>query len=107
MPLHPNQLAEIEALRVNTQPTLRAVAAGMEVRLHTAYKVLDHGLPHMNLRAATYLLWYRKILDVLLHAIFDLKRCFLKVFSKIGTYTRTFEGLRAIIEERHIATCHA
>ncbi|MCV6823809.1 MULTISPECIES: FAD-dependent thymidylate synthase [Halocynthiibacter] len=43
MPLSPEQLAEIEALRGNPQPTLRAVAPGMEKHLYTAQEVLDHG----------------------------------------------------------------
>ena len=30
MPLHPDQQAEIDALRANPQPTLRATAPGME-----------------------------------------------------------------------------
>ncbi|MEY8118200.1 FAD-dependent thymidylate synthase [Falsihalocynthiibacter sp. BN13B15] len=43
MPLSPEQLAEIEALRASPQPTLRAVAPGMEKHLYTAQEVLDHG----------------------------------------------------------------
>ncbi|MDE0590172.1 FAD-dependent thymidylate synthase [Halocynthiibacter sp. C4] len=43
MPLSQEQLAEIEALRGNPQPTLRAVAPGMEKHLYTAQEVLDHG----------------------------------------------------------------
>jgi thymidylate synthase (FAD) len=43
MPMTPEQQAEIEALRANPQPTLRAVAPGMEGHLYTAYDVLDHG----------------------------------------------------------------
>jgi len=43
MPLSPEQEAEIAALRANPQPTLRAVAPGMEGHLYTAYPVLDHG----------------------------------------------------------------
>ena len=43
MPLSPEQLAEIEALRANPQPTLRAVAPGMEQHLYKAQEVLDHG----------------------------------------------------------------
>jgi len=43
MPLTPEQIAEIEALRANTQPTLRAVSQGMEAHLYKAYDVLDHG----------------------------------------------------------------
>jgi thymidylate synthase (FAD) len=44
MPLTPDQLAEIEAQRGQTAPTLRATAPGMEKRLYTAHPVLDHGL---------------------------------------------------------------
>ncbi|MGB4111406.1 MAG: FAD-dependent thymidylate synthase, partial [Yoonia sp.] len=43
MPLTPDQLAEIDALRANPQPTLRAVAPGMEDHLYKAHEVLDHG----------------------------------------------------------------
>ncbi|MGH1330839.1 MAG: FAD-dependent thymidylate synthase [Paracoccaceae bacterium] len=43
MPISPEQQAEIDALRANPQPTLRAVAPGMEGHLYTAYDVLDHG----------------------------------------------------------------
>ncbi len=43
MPLTPDQLAEIDALRANPQPTLRAVAPGMEAHLYKAHEVLDHG----------------------------------------------------------------
>lgn len=43
MPLSPEQQAEIDALRANPQPTLRAVAPGMEKHLYTARPVLDHG----------------------------------------------------------------
>ena len=43
MPLTPDQLAEIDALRGNPQPTLRAVAPGMEAHLYKAHEVLDHG----------------------------------------------------------------
>lgn len=43
MPLSAEQLAEIEELRANPQPTLRAVAPGMEKHLYTAQEVLDHG----------------------------------------------------------------
>ncbi|GAA0286572.1 FAD-dependent thymidylate synthase [Rhodovulum strictum] len=39
-----DQLAEIEAQRAETRPTLRAVSPGMEQRLYTAHPVLDHGL---------------------------------------------------------------
>ena len=41
--LTPEQRAEIEAARAEPQPTLRAVAPGMERHLHTAHPVLDHG----------------------------------------------------------------
>jgi len=43
MPLSPEQEAEIAELRAAPQPTLRAVAPGMEDHLYTAYPVLDHG----------------------------------------------------------------
>ena len=43
MPLTPDQIAEIEDQRRETQPTLRAVSAGMEKHLYTAHEVLDHG----------------------------------------------------------------
>lgn len=43
MPLTQDQLDEIQALRANPQPTLRAVSAGMEGHLYKAYDVLDHG----------------------------------------------------------------
>ncbi len=43
MPLNPEQKAEIDALRANPQPTLRAVSPGMERHLYTAHEVLDHG----------------------------------------------------------------
>ena len=43
MPITPEQAAEIEALRAQAQPTLRAVAPGMEAHLYKAYDVLDHG----------------------------------------------------------------
>ncbi|MAC72918.1 MAG: thymidylate synthase (FAD) [Marinovum sp.] len=43
MPLSPDQLAEIEAQRVQSQTTLRTVSPGMESHLYTAYPVLDHG----------------------------------------------------------------
>ncbi|QMU57037.1 MAG: FAD-dependent thymidylate synthase [Boseongicola sp.] len=42
--LTPEQQAEIDELRSAPQPTLRAVALGMEKHLYTAYPVLDHGL---------------------------------------------------------------
>ncbi|MBZ4021486.1 thymidylate synthase (FAD) [Rhodobacter sp. TJ_12] len=44
MSLTPEQLAEIDAQRAATTPTLRATSAGMEGRLYTAHPVLDHGL---------------------------------------------------------------
>jgi len=43
MPLSPDQIAEIEALRATPRPTLRAVSEGMEAHLYLAHKVLDHG----------------------------------------------------------------
>jgi len=43
MPLTPEQLAEIEALRASPRQTLRAVSDGMEAHLYRAYPVLDHG----------------------------------------------------------------
>ena len=43
MPVTPEQQAEIDALRANPQPTLRATAPGMEQHLYQAYDVLDHG----------------------------------------------------------------
>ncbi|WP_227285080.1 FAD-dependent thymidylate synthase [Boseongicola sp. H5] len=43
MPLTPEQLADIDASRQNPQPTLRAVAPGMEQHLYKAQPVLDHG----------------------------------------------------------------
>jgi len=43
MPLSPDQLAEIDEARANLQPTLRAVAPGMEAHLYKAREVLDHG----------------------------------------------------------------
>ncbi|NBO20856.1 MAG: FAD-dependent thymidylate synthase [Rhodobacteraceae bacterium] len=43
MPLTPEQLAEIDALRATPRPTLRAVSEGMEARLYHATPVLDHG----------------------------------------------------------------
>ena len=43
MPLSDDQLADITAARENAQPTLRAVAPGMEMHLYTAVPVLDHG----------------------------------------------------------------
>jgi thymidylate synthase (FAD) len=43
MPLSPEQQAEIDELRSNPQPTLRAVAPGMEAHMYKARQVLDHG----------------------------------------------------------------
>jgi len=43
MPLSPDQQAEIDALREQTTPTLRATVPGMEAHLYKAYDVLDHG----------------------------------------------------------------
>ena len=43
MSITPDQQAEIAAARANPQPTLRAVAPGMEAHLYTAHPVLDHG----------------------------------------------------------------
>ena len=43
MPLTAEQQAEIDAQRANPQPTLRAVAPGMEAQLYKAHEVLDHG----------------------------------------------------------------
>ncbi len=43
MPITPEQQAEIDDLRANPKPTLRAVADGMEAHLYKAYDVLDHG----------------------------------------------------------------
>ena len=43
MPITPDQQAEIDELRANPQPTLRAVAPGMEDHLYKAHDVLDHG----------------------------------------------------------------
>jgi len=43
MPITPDQQAEIDELRSNPKPTLRAVAEGMEGHLYKAYDVLDHG----------------------------------------------------------------
>ncbi|KUF09645.1 FAD-dependent thymidylate synthase [Pseudoponticoccus marisrubri] len=43
MPLSRDQQDEIEALRNQSVPTLRATAPGMEAHLYTAYPVLDHG----------------------------------------------------------------
>ncbi|MDO5605895.1 MAG: FAD-dependent thymidylate synthase [Paracoccus sp. (in: a-proteobacteria)] len=44
MPVTPEQQAEINELRSQSRPTLRAVADGMERHLHLAHEVLDHGL---------------------------------------------------------------
>jgi len=43
MPITPDQQAEIDQLRSQTQPTLRAVSEGMEAHLYKAREVLDHG----------------------------------------------------------------
>ena len=43
MPLSPDQLAEIDAQRAQSQTTLRTVSPSMESHLYTAYPVLDHG----------------------------------------------------------------
>jgi thymidylate synthase (FAD) len=43
MTLTPEQLEDIQASRANQQPTLRAVAPGMEKHLYEAREVLDHG----------------------------------------------------------------
>jgi thymidylate synthase (FAD) len=43
MPLSPDQQAEIDDLREQTTPTLRATVPGMEAHLYKAYDVLDHG----------------------------------------------------------------
>ena len=43
MPLEPEQLAEIEDLRANPKPTLRATVPAMEAHLYHARPVLDHG----------------------------------------------------------------
>lgn len=43
MTLSTEQQAEIEDLRANPQPTLRAVSEGMEQHLYKAIPVLDHG----------------------------------------------------------------
>ncbi len=43
MPVTPEQQAEIDALRANATPTLRAVSPGMEAHLYKAHEVLDHG----------------------------------------------------------------
>jgi thymidylate synthase (FAD) len=43
MPVTPDQQAEIDDLRSQTKPTLRAVSPGMEKHLYVAHDVLDHG----------------------------------------------------------------
>ena len=43
MPLSAEQRAEIEDLRAQTTPTLRATVPGIEAHLYTAHEVLDHG----------------------------------------------------------------
>ena len=43
MPLSSDQQAEIDALRSETRPTLRATVPGMEAHLYKAHPVLDHG----------------------------------------------------------------
>ncbi len=43
MPLSPDQQAEIDDLRAQSTPTLRATVPGMEAHLYKAYDVLDHG----------------------------------------------------------------
>ncbi|MGH6983638.1 MAG: FAD-dependent thymidylate synthase [Stellaceae bacterium] len=43
MPLTPEQQAEIDRQRVETQPTRRAVSPGLEAILYQAIPVLDHG----------------------------------------------------------------
>ena len=43
MPLTPEQQEEIDQLRSNSVPTLRAVAPGMENHLYKVFPVLDHG----------------------------------------------------------------
>ena len=43
MSLSQDQQAEIDELRENPQPTLRAVSQGMEQHLYKAFPVLDHG----------------------------------------------------------------
>ena len=43
MPISPEQTAEIQEQRSQSQTTLRAVSPGMEDRLYTACRVLDHG----------------------------------------------------------------
>ena len=43
MPVTQEQQAEIDALRANARPTLRAVSEGMEAHLYNINPVLDHG----------------------------------------------------------------
>ncbi|MBU2360398.1 MAG: FAD-dependent thymidylate synthase [Alphaproteobacteria bacterium] len=43
MSVTPEQQAEIDALRSQTQPTLRAVSEGAEAHLYKVHPVLDHG----------------------------------------------------------------
>ncbi|MFK7837972.1 MAG: FAD-dependent thymidylate synthase [Sulfitobacter sp.] len=43
MPLSPDQQAEIDDLRSQSQTTLRATVPGMEAHLYKAHDVLDHG----------------------------------------------------------------
>ena len=43
MPVTPDQQAEIDALRSQPRPTLRAVSPGMEAHLYKVLPVLDHG----------------------------------------------------------------
>ena len=43
MPLSQEQQAEIDALRAQPRPTLRAVSEGMEKHLYLPHEVLDHG----------------------------------------------------------------
>ncbi|MFY0691954.1 MAG: FAD-dependent thymidylate synthase [Paracoccaceae bacterium] len=43
MPISPEQQAEIDELRAQSQPTLRATVPGMEAHLYKAHEVLDHG----------------------------------------------------------------
>ncbi|RED13732.1 FAD-dependent thymidylate synthase [Pontivivens insulae] len=43
MPLTPDQQAEIDAARGESQQTLRATVPGMEAHLYKAHEVLDHG----------------------------------------------------------------
>jgi thymidylate synthase (FAD) len=43
MPLSPEQLDEIDALRATPRPTFRAVSEGLEAELYRAHQVLDHG----------------------------------------------------------------